>query len=597
MAKLKNNNMLLFVSLAVFRVLNALLLQTQFDPDEYWQTLEPAYCEAFDGNCAYTWEWTRRASTSSWFDQIFHGPVRSYLSIVPTYLFYKVVQNVEWLHTPFWVSKGPLLCNAVLVAAVTDYCIWYIVANNSFSHSTVKDSTCLTQAWWALFCSITSWFQAYTLVRTYSNSLETLMLVLGIALLSDLRSSGLAGPKIAFILGGMSVAIRFTALAAWVPLGILWALYSQSNGTSIQKLFHRLLNPCASYGLVGLLFSMVVDRYFYNFWTLPVLGNLHFNVIEGLGSLYGTHPTHWYLTAGIPVMTGLLLPFLIVAAVTDLIRRQHTKNHLRNTCWIVILSYLTLHSASSHKEFRFLLPLLPLMCIIAGPLLADQLDITKFPRRKVLSASTIFLFIAVNLLAFLYLGVLHQRAPLDVNKSIVRQLQQEERISNITNVHYLMGCHSTPLYSHLHVPGIRVEAWYLDCSPTCRSSTILLCESEQFSIDPVSFIENAYEAQLHPSNSKRIESSTCVRTGPDFVVLFSEDAMKIRNQLQSMGLVEVRRFFHNIGGVSILNKDSGDDFSNPAYSRFKVANWLEFSFHEMVLYAQQIESDREEGKS
>eukprot|EP00978_Attheya_sp_CCMP212_P048837 scaffold582638_cov98-Attheya_sp.AAC.1 len=28
----------------LYRILNALWIETQFDPDEYWQTLEPAYC-------------------------------------------------------------------------------------------------------------------------------------------------------------------------------------------------------------------------------------------------------------------------------------------------------------------------------------------------------------------------------------------------------------------------------------------------------------------------------------------------------------------------------------------------------------------------
>lgn len=61
----------IFLFICVFRIINALIIRTQFDPDEYWQTLEPAYCLAFheDGKynskqslygCAYTWEWKRR---------------------------------------------------------------------------------------------------------------------------------------------------------------------------------------------------------------------------------------------------------------------------------------------------------------------------------------------------------------------------------------------------------------------------------------------------------------------------------------------------------------------------------------------------------
>ena len=58
-----NKLLKIYAIVSCYRLLNAFILQTQFDPDEYWQTLEPAYCLAFlsasTNNCAYTWEWTR----------------------------------------------------------------------------------------------------------------------------------------------------------------------------------------------------------------------------------------------------------------------------------------------------------------------------------------------------------------------------------------------------------------------------------------------------------------------------------------------------------------------------------------------------------
>jgi Alg9-like mannosyltransferase family len=75
----------------------------------------------------------------------------------------------------------------------------------------------------------------------------------------------------------MSVAVRFTSLTAWTPLGILLAL--QRPGL-LQRLYY-LVMPCALFGLVGIGLSLIVDRYFYGFWTIPFLGSLHFNVIQG----------------------------------------------------------------------------------------------------------------------------------------------------------------------------------------------------------------------------------------------------------------------------------------------------------------------------
>ena len=56
------------------------------------------------------------------------------------------------------------------------------------------------------------------------------------------------------------MAIQFTSLAAWVPLGILFAKNKQ-------------LTLCALLGLAGLGISLVVDRYFFGFWVLHIEGN------------------------------------------------------------------------------------------------------------------------------------------------------------------------------------------------------------------------------------------------------------------------------------------------------------------------------------
>jgi phosphatidylinositol glycan class B len=47
---------LLFAGLCLFRTLNALLVQTYFNPDEYWQGPEVAHHMAF-GYGHLTWEW------------------------------------------------------------------------------------------------------------------------------------------------------------------------------------------------------------------------------------------------------------------------------------------------------------------------------------------------------------------------------------------------------------------------------------------------------------------------------------------------------------------------------------------------------------
>ena len=146
-------SLLVYLGICVFRSLNALLISTQFDPDEYWQNLEPAYCEAFRSGLpcdGYTWEWLRRApslasfhtsAAASTLRQLLEGPVRSYLSILPTYLFYRAIQILH-LDSTWIVARGPLIVNAMLVAAPTDWAVWSLAYRMRCSQQ-VKEASCL----------------------------------------------------------------------------------------------------------------------------------------------------------------------------------------------------------------------------------------------------------------------------------------------------------------------------------------------------------------------------------------------------------------------------------------------------------------------
>ena len=180
-----------YFAICIFRVLNCLVIQSQFDPDEFWQNLEPAYCEVFQPNqpCnGYTWEWTRRppkttnglSTVGQWISQGLLGPVRSYVSILPTYIFYRLIQAFQ-LDTSWTVAKGPAILHAIVVAAPTDWAVWYL---SQCGASTPSQSA---HAQWALFCSLVSWFNAYAMTRTYSNSIEAALFALSLALVGPVR--------------------------------------------------------------------------------------------------------------------------------------------------------------------------------------------------------------------------------------------------------------------------------------------------------------------------------------------------------------------------------------------------------------------------
>jgi Alg9-like mannosyltransferase family len=88
----------------------------------------------------------------------------------------------------------------------------------------------------------------------------------------------LAKACLAFFLGGICSAIRFTCLTIYIPMGIILAYQFSSNATTRIS---YVLTVCAVFGALGLLWTILLDRFMYGFWAFPVLGNIHFNVIQG----------------------------------------------------------------------------------------------------------------------------------------------------------------------------------------------------------------------------------------------------------------------------------------------------------------------------
>ena len=283
----------IFLAFSIFRVLNVLLIQSQFDPDEYWQQLEPAYCRVFASSSGdrcpgLTWEWKRRprrtdfGTLEEFISVGLQGPVRSYASIIPTLFFYHIIKYIG-IDSPWMVARGPVFLNAILVAASTDWCVWYLSgflkpSNDGSLHSTLN---------WSVYGSMTSWFMGYALIRTYSNSLETVLLTLSLVMVApellgdaskDQIRTSILRACLAFFLGGLSCSIRFTSLAAFVPLGII---LSVSGSRSLISAMVYLGVVCAIPGFVGVAVTLVLDRHMYGFSAVPFLGNIQFNVVEG----------------------------------------------------------------------------------------------------------------------------------------------------------------------------------------------------------------------------------------------------------------------------------------------------------------------------
>ena len=114
-----------------------------------------------------------------------------------------------------------------------------------------------------------------------------------------------------------------------------------------------------------------------------------------------------------------------------------------------------------HKEFRFILPIVPMAMFICGMGMHrmasaglfrnlkknDDLKNDNLHRNCYLSFKSkllaIFL-ILTNVPVALYTGLIHQRGTLDV----MRALEENIRDKTNTSILFLMPCHSTPYYRY-----------------------------------------------------------------------------------------------------------------------------------------------------
>nr|KJB65364.1 hypothetical protein B456_010G092100 [Gossypium raimondii] len=478
-----------FLTCLGFRMLNALLIQTYFNPDEHWQALEVAHRIAFGRYGHLTWEWEEG--------------IRSYLHPMMFALFYKLLALLR-LDTPCVMIKAPRLLQSIF-SAVGDLYL-YKLSFALFGDGVAK---------WALFSQLANWFMFFCFNRTFSNSLETTLTLVGLYYWPSVRSSLNKAPsgsrKWGLALAALACAIRPTSAVTWVYVGLL-ELYSTHD--RLRFIFVELI----PIGSVVLGITCLLDRLMYDSWVLVPLNFLKFNFLSSGGDYYGTHKWHWYFTQGFTVMVFTFLPF----CVAGIIKSKYWK--LSG----LILWVLGLYSILGHKEFRFVLPVLPISLIFAGYSLAaleergsrngekkrSSCICNKWPSRKQLA---IFFLLASNIPMALYMNLIHQRGAEDA----MNYLSKEAAKGKVKSIVFLMPCHATPYYSTLHN---NLPMRFLDCAP----SKGMPAESDRFMMDPVSFAVDFAKNWSRPSH----------------IVLFDSEERHLKDFLVSHSFREVRRFFH-----------------------------------------------------
>lgn len=507
----------LFVHLLLFHFLLACTTRTYFQPDEYWQSLEVAH-RLVEGFGYLTWEWLptkagqsesakfaqSRQLLESFYDEIKFGPIRSPvypLIFVPIYTLLKTLGLAS--KSFFALSVTPRLVQAV--AATFTAFSTYEVAEHFGQHTAAA----------ATFSLLSSPFYLYTACRTFSNNLETTLTLGAVSQCCKTLRAADSTDRLT-----LSLILAATACLVRPTSGLIWPFFYGYACVHLLRIGRRrlaisLIQRATLIGIVALVTATAIDSAFYGRPTLTILSFFYQNVTTSVSQFYGSQPWHWYISQGLPVIGMTALPFMLSGAWRCW--RAPQADTMGRLLVLTATWTLTIYSfALAHKEWRFLLPIVPLLHVFAGRALATS-KVPNFAGSDIYWRS---IWCSVNsgrraiLLCTLpfsiYLIAFHGAAQ---GTTLPRYLRQRVRSEQVKTVGFLMPCHSTPWQSYFHLPELEIpdpehsngsgdwgKMWFLTCEPPRlgESKDKYRDQSDFFYEDPLRYLQTYFPDQVDP---------------------------------------------------------------------------------------------------
>ncbi|OBA13529.1 uncharacterized protein OGAPODRAFT_14634 [Ogataea polymorpha] len=242
----------------------------------------------------------------------------------------------------------------------------------------------------ALLLADTSYVTLVYQSHTFSNSIETCVLLYTVWIINDMRKAletkekSISSYKLLFLgfLVSFGIFNRVT-FVAWLVLPAIFVLkYGLRN--KLQSLL-----AIQSFVFFSLIF-IAADSYYFtgsiNTSIITPLNNLLYNSKISNLAQHGLHPYYQHVLVNYPTMFGPLI-FLVF---------PFTTKNIKSTSFLTVASGMIVLSLVPHQELRFLIPMVPLW--------ASCVDISRSTIKKVL----LMLWIPFNLGMLVFMGKLHQ---------------------------------------------------------------------------------------------------------------------------------------------------------------------------------------------
>lgn len=322
------------------------LANSYIHPDEHFQTFEPLAAQLLGFSTNPPWEFTSEL------------PARSYGVLLLVYA--PAMQLAAFLGlSPLQTWYLVRLYVMILLWIITDWCLYHMLPTKQ-------------ERFKAILFTLTSYVTLVYQSHTFSNLVETVLVMLTVYLVNELRFlSGLPSEKYKFReVAWLAMAIGvFSAIGIFnrvtFPVFFVWPAYHYMKcwrKWRLLAIFTLVPFLAVSYTFVVVdtihfgktdLFSLLQTPLDWSQYVITPLNNLVYNSQYSNLAHHGIHPRYTHILVNLPQILGPGLLFVFY---------KFRNRYWNTTPFQAAVSALVCLSMVPHQELRFLTPVVPLLC-------------------------------------------------------------------------------------------------------------------------------------------------------------------------------------------------------------------------------------------
>lgn len=394
-------------------------------PDEHFQSFEVLTSSIFNYSSNVPWEFTSTHPARSF------GPL--YLFYGPLLYFIKYTGIVT---TPLHIWYVVRLQNVLLGWVITDMCIHRMLPTKP---ERIK----------GIFFTLTSYATLVFQSHTFSNSIETVLVLFCVYVVDELRFVvELNEPRLlekpqksrlwwfgVFVAVGIFNRVTFPAFLI-LPAWFLLKYFAVKPFAVIYATMGFIMTSAAfiltdSVIFKTLLEAILADPFNWSNYVVTPLNNLIYNSNYDNLALHGIHPYYNHILVNLPQLLGPGLVFLL-----------YNNKYWKTTPFVSLASGVIFLSMVPHQELRFLLPVVPLACCcfdLVGDKPQEEKKGENKPETSYLSV-LINLWYVFNVALAALMGIFHQGGVVPALSHI------RESLSEQPSLHIWWRTYSPPIW-------------------------------------------------------------------------------------------------------------------------------------------------------